>query len=222
MWLRNAAAASAAVAVLLNPTYISKASDKVPAPQLSPATIARLEKVERVRTEVSTRMTQSPPQEAKRVADAIVDECDKTGVDPLFVLAIIESESGFNTHAISAVIDRNGNPKANAIGLMQLLPSTAREMGVSNIFDPADNVRGGIRYIRHLWGKGFGRRGGPESVLLAYNQGPKKAIEVFKEGSPMPDEAQVFVPRVMAKYRSFLVKHGYKAKDAKRLFLVVS
>ncbi len=169
--------------LLFNPNFTSSAADQVPPDS---AVVLRQKQISMVRAELLSRMKKASVDEVQRVSEAIVQECQKTGVDPLFVLAIIESESGFDFEAVSAVFDRNGNPRANAKGLMQLIPSTARAMGVTKIFDPVDNVRGGIRYIRHLWDGGFGRRGGPESVLLAYNQGPGVALAVYRDASAFP------------------------------------
>ncbi len=202
---------------LLNPNQTSSAADQVP-PSLS--AIARQNQITMIENELTPRMKKSEPSVVQSVSKTIVKECEVSGLDPLFILAIIESESGFDPEAVSAVVDRNGNPKANAKGMMQLLPSTAKEMGVTKIFDPVDNVRGGIRYVRHLWDRGFGRKGGAESILLAYNQGPKTAISVLRGEVERPAEAQAFVPRVMARYRHLLTKNGKNPKDAKKLFLV--
>jgi soluble lytic murein transglycosylase len=153
------------------------------------------------------------PGEVRQIAAAIVEECEQTGVDPLFVLAIIESESSFDIEAVSPT---------GARGLMQIVPSTFRQMSeAKRIFDPVENVRAGIRYVRHLWNSGFGKRGGPESVLLAYNQGPGAALAILKGTRQRPAEAQVYVPRVMNRYRALLSKYGHDPKDAKKLFLAM-
>jgi soluble lytic murein transglycosylase-like protein len=82
------------------------------------------------------------------------------GVDPALVAAMITQESGGNPEAVSP---------AGARGLMQLMPSTARMLGVENVFDPDQNVSGGVRYISRL----LERYGGDEKMALAaYNAGP--------------------------------------------------
>ncbi|MBW7996902.1 MAG: transglycosylase SLT domain-containing protein [Candidatus Glassbacteria bacterium] len=82
------------------------------------------------------------------------------GVDPALVAAMIAQESGGNPGAVSP---------AGSRGLMQLMPSTARMLGVANVFDPDQNVTGGVRYISGL----LERYGGDERLALAaYNAGP--------------------------------------------------
>jgi soluble lytic murein transglycosylase-like protein len=218
-WLRSITLIAMCGLIMLPPRDTSSAADNITQAQLlTPAQVERMAMIDRIEDELRPRMANATGREVHDITVAIVDESREQGVDPLFILALIESESGFDMHAVSAVIDRNGNPKANARGLMQLIPSTARAMGVVNTFDPVDNVRGGIRYVGHLVRSGFGKRGGPSSVLLAYNQGPKRAVDYFRGEIDMPDEAAVFIPRVVGRYQKFLAKFGEDPSRAKRLF----
>ncbi len=90
---------------------------------------------------------------------AIVDEKSKQhGLDPLLVHSVIRAESNYNPYAISA---------KGAEGLMQLIPSTARQYGVRNSFDPEQNIEGGIRYLKYLQTLFADER----LVLAAYNAG---------------------------------------------------
>ncbi len=90
---------------------------------------------------------------------AIIEEKSKLhGLDPLLVHSVIRAESNYNPYAIS--------PKG-AEGLMQLIPSTARQYGVSNAFDPEQNIEGGIRYLKYLQSLFADER----LVLAAYNAG---------------------------------------------------
>lgn len=108
-------------------------------------------------------------------------------VDPEFVMAVIRQESGFNSRARS---------RKNAMGLMQLIPATARRFGVKNAFDPADNVRGGVAYLNFL----LRRFGGNVALVLAgYNAG-ENAVERFG-GVPPYEETQAYVAAIMASYR---------------------
>ena len=107
-------------------------------------------------------------------------------VDPRLVDAVIQVESGYNTRARS--------PKG-ALGLMQLIPATASRFGVSNAFDPADNLRGGVSYLGHLLTR-FG--GNVPLSLAAYNAGEGA---VLKEGGiPSFPETREYVRKVAAAY----------------------
>jgi len=95
----------------------------------------------------------------------------------------VQVESGFNPYARS--------PKG-ALGLMQLMPATARELGVANPFNAAENVRGGVLYLRRL----LDRYGNDEQLALAaYNAGPG-AVDRYGETVPPYRETQDYVSRI--------------------------
>jgi cell wall-associated NlpC family hydrolase len=113
------------------------------------------------------------------------------GVDPALLKGLVQAESGFNNSSVSSV---------GAQGLTQLMPDTARGLGVTNSFDPLQNLEGGARFLAGA----LQRFGGNEQLALAaYNAGPA-AVERYG-GIPPFAETQAYVPRVLgyaAQYRA--------------------
>jgi soluble lytic murein transglycosylase-like protein len=134
---------------------------------------------------VSARAFVSNPSDSR--LDRIVQEAaQRHSLDPALVKAVITTESGWNTRAIS---------QKGAVGLMQLIPSTAQRFGVGNPFDPAQNVEGGTTYLKTLLDR---YNGDLTKSLAAYNAG-ERAVDL-SGGVPAYRETQQYVQKVTSAY----------------------
>jgi len=115
------------------------------------------------------------------------------GVDPALVAAVIDVESGFNRRAVSP---------AGAQGLMQLMPATAQGFGVSDVYDPVQNVAAGTLYLDQMLRQFSGNL---SYALAAYNAGEANVRSYG--GIPPFAETQAYVPRVLSRYAAFR-SHG--------------
>jgi soluble lytic murein transglycosylase-like protein len=143
-----------------------------------------------VRGAASIRTT-LPPKDARqqgRYDDLIVEHARSHGLSADLVRAVIQAESGFNPNAIS--------PKG-AMGLMQLMPATAREVGVANPFHPAENIRGGVTYLARLLAR-YDQN--VELALAAYNAGPA-SVERYGNAVPPYKETRNYVSKITSKTR---------------------
>lgn len=118
----------------------------------------------------------------KAFASAVNQAAKKHGVDPALIRAVMHAESAFNDKALS---------HKGAQGLMQLMPATAKELGVKNASDPDQNIAGGAKYLAQLL-KQF--NGDTQLATAAYNAGPS-AVKKYK-GVPPYKETEVYVQRV--------------------------
>jgi soluble lytic murein transglycosylase-like protein len=133
---------------------------------------------------VAPAAAQAPaPAATGSVDEAVRAASAQHHVDPDFVHSVIRVESGGNPRAVS--------PKG-AQGLMQIMPATAAQLGLSHPFEPAANVEAGTRYLRQLLLK---YHGDPVKVLAAYNAGPERVARYG--GLPPFPETQAYVARVI-------------------------
>jgi len=135
----------------------------------------------------SAMPTDNQPFASHPTLDQMVHEvASRYNVDPELVRAVIGQESNWDPHAVS---------RTGAQGLMQLVPSTARLLGVRNAFDPQQNLDGGVRYLRSL----LVRYGGDlDKALAAYNAGPGAVDRAG--GVPHIAETQHYVQRITDNY----------------------
>lgn len=120
---------------------------------------------------------------------AILAAAKHYSVDSNLIRAVISAESNFNPRAVSS---------KGAIGLMQLMPATAREMSVADPFDPTENIHGGVRYLGQLIEI---LNGDLQLALAAYNAGP--ALVMSRRKIPAITETQYYVRKVLNYYKRY-------------------
>ncbi|MBI4800817.1 MAG: lytic transglycosylase domain-containing protein [Desulfarculus sp.] len=158
-----------------SPPAVSQALASAPAVQAqqAPAPPAQPEKA-------------SPPAASRRqdLDGLIASAAGRHGADPSLVRAVITAESDFNPKVVSS---------AGAMGLMQLMPGTAQDLGVKNPFDPAQNIDGGTRYLSQMLRR---FEGDEKKALAAYNWGPGNV----ERGGRLPEETRNYLQKV-ARYK---------------------
>lgn len=142
----------------------------------------------KVQPEQELKFKVVPPDNISKgsIENIVKDISAKYNIDHRLVLSIIKQESGFNPNAISS---------AGAQGLMQLMPTTAKGLGVKNSFDPVQNVEGGVKFLKRLLDK---YNGNLVLALAAYNSGTGN---VNKYGGVPPfKETQNYVKKILSNY----------------------
>ena len=145
-----------------------------------------IEKDRRLRTNFGLGRVSRNPAEF----DQIINSCStEFGVDKALVKAVIHAESGYNPNAVSS---------KGAAGLMQLMPGTAHDLKVADSFNPSDNIRGGVRYLRFLLDT---FKGDVSLALAAYNAGLGKVAK--HGGIPPYQETRNYVSKVLDYQRNY-------------------
>ncbi len=137
-----------------------------------------------------SRVFMPTQEDIQKYANIIQTASKAYGVDASLVHAVISAESMYNQNAVS---------RTGAMGLMQLMPDTARRYGVQNMMDPTENIHGGVRYLRDLLAMFKGR---VDLAIAAYNAGENAVI---RHGHRIPPYAETrhYVPKVLGFYRNF-------------------
>ena len=141
-----------------------------------------LEEAAALQSNITTPKTSTKSQ----VLNVVNQISKKYNVDEKLVQALIKQESGFNPKARS---------KAGAMGLMQLMPSTAKNLGVQDPYNMVQNVEGGVKYLKSMLNK---YNGNVILALAAYNAGPN-AVDKYS-GVPPYKETQNYVKSILANY----------------------
>ncbi len=146
-----------------------------------------IQKDRRLRTSFGLGKLARNPEEF----EGIISSCSREfGVDKSLVKAVIHAESGYNPNAVS---------RKGATGLMQLMPSTAQGLKVADSFNPEDNIRGGVRYLRFLLDT---FKGDVSLALAAYNAGLTKVAKYG--GIPPYEETRNYVSKVLGYQKSYM------------------
>jgi len=159
-----------------------------------------------VPTAAAPSVTRVAPQKQEALTREALNQVvsgagERHQIDPDFISSVIRAESGFHQNAVS---------RKGAQGLMQLMPGTATELGVSNPFDPNSNVEGGTKYLRDLLVK---YNFDVNKALAAYNAGPKRVDQYH--GVPPYFETQAYISRIIRDFnRQKIAKNPALAKKS--------
>ncbi|MFO7560467.1 MAG: lytic transglycosylase domain-containing protein [Desulfobacterales bacterium] len=171
----------------------------------NPSAYSRINQTEEEKLKVNISLPEAQPvseskaeplrlniKKSRKFEPIINQVAGRYGVDPDLVRAVIMAESSYNPLAVS---------NKGAMGLMQLMPNTARAMGVEDCFNPEHNIDGGVRYLKKLLNR---YNGDIELALAAYNAGSRKVMEY--QGVPPFKTTRLYIKKVND-YFQFYKKH---------------
>ena len=188
--------------LLCLPAFIIQAAPKIHSNGLKPSIAVGFEMMFTEATEVeyykftvvelvarnlarSRKITIGPDKYYRFIEEVAINN----GVPPALVKAVIHAESGFDPDAVSS---------KGAIGLMQVMPSTADMLGISDPYHPLDNIQAGVKYLKDMLDM---FNGNEMLAVAAYNSGPRKVKKYG--GVPPYRETRRYVKKVFAYYRSY-------------------
>jgi soluble lytic murein transglycosylase-like protein len=148
------------------------------------------EEIEETVPEKTEPVASTEKHSKSTILDLIKRAAKAHGLDPALVRAVVKTESNYDPSAVS---------HAGAMGLMQLMPSTAEDLGVKNPYDPVENITGGVRYLKQLLDR---YSGNVKKALAAYNWGPGN-LERYGNRGNMPRETRNYLRIVTDRYKQY-------------------